>query len=505
MALAVLGLGSIYFGKKKSLVFIVLGMLFNPLMAGWALPLWLFFYYPRLIFPIVVCCAFFPLTIFLGIGPFSRFDSKWLLTSPEGPYLARFAAYGLFYLWGYCSFRKAFLLKKIFRALTFVWGIAFYWYVIAKTTHHVFLNQAQIFRIEWLCVTTTFILMIIVFVRLYTLKFRKKIVFFKLEYLFFAFPLLFWIDSIFVDCCYIYVLFRIKGFRLKTIDGLNVCLRIFVLLIFASIGFIELFRIVDISLFDEYQIKEYVRLLGFVGAITIGGMYLEKIYSKRKAFVLLILLATAIFSFTILQYEQKSIAEVAVLAMLTMVWIHPIQSLRKRFLLMPFLWLVPYVIVHYDTRTEVQVNAEKQAELFWDESIFPSVTNRGRILFVTSGFHNIQPRFQFLTGAYIDDQSFPGGLLFREQFIEASHRLSMLFFEQKNMPSQYEYRDFPREIPEYWDVLYNADSLKSRFSFLCSHNEIKYLVTDVNLDNENVADSYKFPKTEWKINLYQCP
>lgn len=501
VALALFGLGSFFSDKKKALAFILLGSLFNPLMAGWAIPLWLIFYYPRFIFPIAVGCALFPLTVFLRIGSFDSFDFDWLSPASKNFYLIHFIPFGLFYLWGTIAFKRAYALSKIFKALLFVWGIAFYWYAMAKVTGHIFLNQVQIFRMEWFCVTTTFPLMIVSFYRCFVLELRKKNKLCLSDYFLFAFPLLLWVDSIFVDCCLIYMFLRVKGFQLKNADKIYFGLRIFVIFILVFIGFIELCRVANANLFDEYQTKEYIRLVGLVGIIVIGWMYLNEKYSRRKSFFLLIIIAVAIFSFTPLQFEDKSLAEVAALAALTIVWVYPAQRKIKFFLIIPFLWLIPYAMVHYDTRSESQMLSERQIESFWKESIFSEVTERGNVLFVTGGFHSIHPRLQFLTGAYIDNQSLAGGLLFRKQHIDALHRMSMLFFEQEKVPAKYDHHDFP----EYWESLYNTDSLKKKFSFLCSHNEIHYLATDLELGEQKPVDSYKFPAGEGIINLYQCP
>lgn len=500
VAFALLGIGLFYTSKIKSLVFILLGMSFNPLMAGWALPLWLFFYYPKFTLPITVGSLLFPLTVFLGVGSFGKFDSDWLSPASKNFYLVHFVPFGLFYLWGTITFKNTFSLSKIFKALLFVWGIAFYWYAMAKVTGHIFLNQAQIFRMEWFCVTTTFPLMIVSFYRCVVLKFRKKRRLRKLNYLLFTFPLLLWVDSIFIDCALIFMLLRAKNVQLKDANKFYFGLRILVLVALVLVGLIELFRFININLFDEYQTKEFIRLLGLIGVTMVGGMYLKKVYPKRKTLALLVLFAAAIFSFVPLQFEEKSLAEVITLATLTLVWIHPIQLTKKQYLIVPLLWLIPYAAMHYDTRTASQTYSEKQTELFWNKQPFPEVLNRGRILFVTGGFNYIHPRLQFLTGAYIDNQSLTGGLLFREQHIEALHRISMLFFEQEKVPSQYDHHEFPK----YWETLYRTDSLQKKFSFLCLHNEIEYLASDIELNNKQIVDFYKFPGCEWKINLYKC-
>lgn len=499
VALALLGLGNFFSGKKKALAFILLGSLFNPLMAGWALPLWLFFFYPRLIFPIVVGSAIFPLTVFLGIGSFDSFDSDWLSPDSKNFYLIHFVPFGLFYFWGAIVFKKSVSLGRIFMALLFVWGIAFYWYVMAKITHHIFLNQTQIFRMEWFCVTTTFPLMIATLYRLWILKFRKKKNFSVSDYMLLAFPLLFWIDSLFIDGCLAFFSLRIKGFRVK-------CLELFCPgVVWGTITLIvclEILRTLDFGVFDKYQIKEYICLLGIMATVAVVFMYFKKKYSKRKTFILLLVVATAIFSFSSLQFEEKMLAEIMIIAALTLVWSYsPQRRLNKSYLLIPFLWLVPYAMTHYDARTETQIWAENQIGQFWNETIFSGIAERGKVLFLTRGFHSIHPRLQFLTGAYIDNQSLAGGLLFRKQHIDALHRMSMLFFEKEKVPAVYDHNDFS----EYWESLYNVDSLKKKFSFLCSHNEIRYLATDLDIGVQKPVDFYKFPAEEGQINLYQCP
>ena len=192
------------------------------------------------------------------------------MTVPTDFYFIRFAAFGFFYFWGYYSFGNSSSLKKTFRALAFVWLITFYWYAMAKITHHIFLNQVQLFRIEWFYTVTIFPLITISFYRLFVSKFRKHKPLSCSDYFLFVVALLIWIDSLFVDCLIVYLFVRAKGFRMKCVDNriFHSCIYILLMLI----GVLELCRFFSIPLLDEYQIKEFVRLFGFAGVVMVGGM-----------------------------------------------------------------------------------------------------------------------------------------------------------------------------------------------------------------------------------------
>ena len=110
----------------------------------------------------------------------------------------------------------------------------------------------------------------------------------------------------------------------------------------------------------------------------------------------------AIIGFPFLQFENKSLAEVAALAIITVACVCPAPT-KKLYFVLPFLLLIPYIIVHYDARSESQFISEKKLDLFWNDPIFSDVTNRGKILFMTAGFYSNLSRIQFLTGEYIHD------------------------------------------------------------------------------------------------------
>lgn len=134
--------------------------------------MWLFFYYPKMVYPISICSLLFPLTLFLKIGPFDTFDADWR-PFYKTIHFSHFAGFLMFY--AYCwRYAQNKVVRHVARTLFWIVSIALYWHVVGIKTEHVFLNMVQTFRIEWLCIATTFPLFCIVLYNLFVNKIRKR-------------------------------------------------------------------------------------------------------------------------------------------------------------------------------------------------------------------------------------------------------------------------------------------------------------------------------------------
>src|SRR5574344_758176 len=145
------------FGRKwLSLSLMIVGMLFNPLMAGWGVPIWLFYYFPKMRVVVAVVSALFPLSIFLNHIPFARMDDFWLQGNAFAVKydnvvdLSRWAVGGILLFAVYREQKLPSLLHKLVPAILLTGGIALYWSISSSFIYHIFLMQVQTARFEWL-------------------------------------------------------------------------------------------------------------------------------------------------------------------------------------------------------------------------------------------------------------------------------------------------------------------------------------------------------------------
>ena len=151
--LMVVGLVFIYEKNRYiSLVFFVLSVLMHPLMGGWALLLWLLFFFPRIKVFVLVLSLIFPLTGFLHIGRFDFYPDDWkpLYISPGWDEFITYSSLLLFWLMIYRCFKGS-LLSKFSISLFWISFIGFYLQFAGSYTEHLLLYQAQPFRVQWLC------------------------------------------------------------------------------------------------------------------------------------------------------------------------------------------------------------------------------------------------------------------------------------------------------------------------------------------------------------------
>ncbi len=154
-ALAILGFAFLSRQKRwKSLVFFLLGTFFHPLMAGWGLPVWLFFFYPKTVFPVAVLAFLFPLTGLLDVSLFATYDSAWAASVTE------FYPKAWELLWLAVSLAILVLAYRIlfpkerrfFRSFLVVLAIAAYWDFAGLAFKNVFLVVTQSWRIKWMLI-----------------------------------------------------------------------------------------------------------------------------------------------------------------------------------------------------------------------------------------------------------------------------------------------------------------------------------------------------------------
>ena len=176
-------------------------------------------------------------------------------------------------------------------------------------------------------------------------------------------------------------------------------------------------------------------------------------------------------------------------------------SRKKRML--PIIFVIAALGVwdfaQWDARDERQVANERQMDAFFDETIFPQIRNRGKILFAIGDELPLQSRFVFLTGTYGDQTINIGELFYKGQHLEARRRKNLLLTGGDPNSARH---DFAKDI----QIVYsNPDTLASRIQVLCQGKEISHLVTGHTQIPLPKQDSLFLSEMNMPVYLYGCP
>jgi len=154
----------------------------------------------------------------------------------------------------------------------------------------------------------------------------------------------------------------------------------------------------------------------------------------------------------------------------------------------------------WDIRLEAQKQSERQMNAFIEKTVFPQVTDRGRMFFFVEGFAEENPRSQFLTGAYVDGIINIGEALYQGQYeMSKTHKGRLVY--GKDSSGYVSMNDYSRFVEE---KLKDQDTLVSRIHYLCSVNDIDFAVTDKRMPQFPVADSTYLGALKQQIFLYAC-
>lgn len=496
VSLGIFGLSLLFKKKVASLICFILGTTIHPLMAGWGLPLWLFYYYPKSTLPISIISLLFPLTVLIGKTPFSAADSLWNAFYKNNLFF-NFCTFLSFFLycWKFSTQKK---IQRFSKSIFFVVAIALYWLIVGIETNFILLNQFQVFRIEWLCITATAPLFFIILFEKYTTSFRNTNPFAKDDLILLLFPIIFWIDSIFIDAFLLCFIFSRKIFSKKIICASRIS---HALLILCTICLAAVTIVLHTNIESSSKILLHNYEMQIAFALTIIVL-LRHIFFEASPILSLFLLSFICLCNSIqedLQFTENYSNTLALLAA-TIIWVSlPAKGLFYR--IVPLCWLIPFGITHYDHRSIEKRNAEEQINISYKHFIFPEISNRGKILFSVENHNNAIPRLHFLSGAYLDYQSQTGGIFFREQHIQASHRYNMLFFKDSSYQISSPWDDnFVKRISD----LHNPSNLTSTVKFLCETNEISHLVTDISELNFPIKSKSFAYSESTPLFLYSC-
>ena len=565
VSIAILGFG-LLFAKKKWLCLgiILFGTCLHPLTAGWLLPLWIFFYYPKARKIIVALSALLPFTFVLHTGPFDIYPADWGNCTHDHPitYLMLWRQFLAVLFFGVFvpKFTQSYFLLKFSKATSSVFIIGFIWSAVGHVEKLILIYQIQAWRIEWMffiLAMPTFVY--IIYEQLKQMRRQKHFIFTTkhVSLLLIAFA------SFMPAPCSFCLIVAIILLMMPT-KKWNMFLSLFVLTVFCvlSAGLQEYMKTMLqggsslglIEYVDLYKSTDNLLLLQFMWLWCIIVYCARRIAASKKFFnfnpfcITVLLLYCLMPQFQLLPmalmgcylYFNKRIKLFLLIAILIICfWDGFFNSeLRETQITFGFpsqiknsaVYLVPILIFYtlyflklpkvvlgvagisciiglsipaiesYDKRSESLRKSDSYLENFRHTTIFPQISNRGRMFYYVQGDYVDESRTQFLTGSYFSETTPIGEALFQKQFEEERKRLNYLFFKKQRgfIAKRGDWKTFVKES------LSNRDTLLDRVTFLCSIKEISHLVSNLQFKELPKEDTYKMSESE-TINLYGCP
>ena len=547
-----------YKNKYVSLSLFVMSALIHPLMGGWTLPLWLFFYFPKTRAPVIIFSLISPVSGFLHLWRFDFYPPDWrpLYYTPGLEEIVSYSGLLLFWLFMYYKLEKP-LLSKFAVSIFWVSFIGFSLQFVGCWSAHLLLYQAQPFRMQWLCYIPVIPVFAIYLQEILCAQRKIGVVDFVGMLLGIAAIVnQQWLWALFVLACgAAYLLWK-----LKKIEPANSWTKtLFV------VSFIFLFvnstmeSLVQLAL--EQGLGNASRAVSWI-FVPEKFMYVEKLLLVALSFICVRqerLWLALTFALACCNSELKMVAMVAVVlylvpnlkALFKNVLIafaltvslagllcssdsfNPFQSVIVQkypvigvvFLLLVFalcLWmlvlkytvntnkcLTPLIffmsllavwnVCTWDARDEQQIRRERQMDSFFEIPLFPQVADRGKMLFVVEYEAPIQSRINFLTGAYADESIFVGEVLYKGQYIESNRRRSILLRGDSILTDMTNFKE------KIYLVYQNPDTLLSRVNFLCRAGEITHFVTDGVYAALPKLDSTYLDFRRITVYLYGCP
>ena len=493
--------GLVFFIDRKyvALLFFLLSVAMHPLTGGWAVLFWVLFYYPKCCIPAAVFALLFPLSGFLHVGKFDFIYKDWLVRPLYMiPNLNRWfdcvsimAVYILLAL----KFKDP-VLKRMSVSLSIIALVALYWQFIAASAEHVFLYQLQPFRFMWFG--------IIMLLPLLWKFFREQIKISRYDnwkvlvvVLALAIQVVSIHQSVYIPFFAIALFFISEKFDLERYFQ-HICCGLVLLFVvsitifdyandFKSFSFVY-------SFFRYTTVLEIMPLMKKMVFLLCVLMFFLNIRQREWFLAILFLICSCL--------ENAELLQMSTLAVMYNKHLLPFLyklSYEKRAWAATFILLSLYVVLFWDSRDDYRQNIESSMDRYLDSSLFPKISDRGKMLFFIENEGPISSRFRFLTGAYIDKAIHIGEAFFYEQYKEVTRRKNLFAYGKESFgvirPSVFE---------EKVNRLYgDLDSLNDRIDLLCSKNEIKYVVTDRNELIGQTIDSMYIEDCK-KVFLKEC-
>lgn len=509
---------SLLWSKNRfvSLVMFLLAAVLHPLMGGWGIPLWLLYHYPKMRWPVGVAAVLAPLTAFLHVGRLDFYPADWfpgrLPFTPTGDDALFFAGILVFW-WLVWKFSRNLSVSKLAYIFFWISLIGVFWQYAGILIRHQLLVQAQPYRVLWLgfvpmlpmgalCIWENRDCLSRLSLRLSS---RKSLV-----RALFGMALAYFVVSAFLGNMVQLSLEQSFGdmevarslmdlpTQLLPIHKIVLCVLTLICLVERKYWFAISF---GLSLFN--------------GSLTILPMVVIAFYLfpsiegwLKKTLVTVAIVISFVEYLSGLQASpllgsgfQSSIFIVILFSLVFFIVCLPKRS-NEKMLWIPFLLVIVSFFVwdsvKWDVRSESRALDESQMDAFFDETVFPQIQDRGKILFVENEEFPLQSRFKFLTGAYADETINIGELFYKGQCQEARKRKNVLLLGDTVLGNL---GNYSRRIAE---VYANPDTLFARVRYLCGVGEITHFVTDYANMPLSKEDSVFLTFKQKYVWLYGC-
>lgn len=555
VAFGIMGLATI-FSKNKWItpVLALVGSAFHPLMAGWVLPVWMFYHFPKTRIPIVVMSALLPLAGYIGVEPFAGYPDDWyykpLTYGPNAGFVFRFLMYIAFFIIFIKWYAKGTFERQFCFSVLLLTAIAAYWYLWTGINNFILLYQFQVWRMEWLCIIASFVLFAYIFYDVVS-GYRETRRFTTRDLAVILIGLTLFSDVHAPEGLVAAIILLLKknedvtkkhflmlGFMYAVLN-LLMAAYCYMLVMGAPLPYIVNFPLAN-SLYDRYTIttaiiclvcgvlqlrkKDFFRAILFLLYLVFPQFLLLPIVAlaipllKRwqvvAAIVLIIIdgvwgfpMRTTNISLTLLEKSQFLWA-VLFVSVFVIAWFAKVKYglVAKILLFLPVLFAVPYAMTHWDHRQEKQKIEESNLDQFKSQMAFPQVKERGKMFYYVNGYMNGDSRLQFLGGNYADTKSTVGEIFNKNHHKVSTGRLNHLIYKknEKNAFTGIRMRDAIM-YNFFEDSLSVSSILIDRTRYLCSLDEISHLVSD--FDNLPFAkqDSLRMNELDKNVYLYECP
>lgn len=541
--------------KWQSVGFFILGTLIHPLTAGWGIPLWLFFFYPRTKWIVLVFSLVFPLTMFLHVGRFDSIAEDWLsrplALSPTKDIYIRNVIFIAFFSYLVPKFFKSQKIAAFGRSVALITGIALYWNLWGCIGEHVFLYQVQPWREEWIPMMLSF-LIYCVMLKISIRRWMKRGKLYFLDFSVFVLGLAMFAPQSSISLFVLALFFFIKSnnkisekhilvlFGFVLVMGyisqqyMNLCLEDFPAIF--GFDYAWLYRVSDsllfcqcllsvilllfyfwqrsllqVILFASFLFFPEYQLLPTIGiAYSICRIYNKKIGVYLVPLVIIVLFdsifntdgrSTNFFKGYTLAYAKCLLCIIGMGIFFVLYLFIKRLSNKVSFVPLAILFLSTslYACYGYDIRLPYRSESEKNINPYYEKTIFPNVKNRGKIFFLVNGNYPSEPRLQFLTGAYMSYEDHVGEIFYKEHFTEVQKRVNLIAYKENRM--EYDNGLIYAEMTQKF--LNNRDLFLDRMSFLCKEDEIEYIVTDYVQMPFKILDKAQIA-TNQELFLYAC-
>ena len=556
VAFGIMGLAAI-FSRHKWItpVLALIGSAFHPLMAGWVLPVWMFYHFPKTRIPIVVMSALFPLAGYIGVEPFAGYPDDWyyrpLTYGPDAGLVFRFIMYIVFFVIFIKRYAKGVFERRFCISVLLITAVATYWYLWTGINNFILLYQFQVWRMEWLCIVASFVLFAYVLYDVVS-GYREARRFTTKDLSIILMGLTLFSDIHAPEGLIVAMILLLKKNENVTKKHFLMMGLMYALLnlLMAAYSYMLVMGapipyIVNFSLAHSFY-SHYMIMTAIVCLICGVSMLRKKDFLRAVLFLLylvfpqLLLLPIVALAFPLLKRWQV----VAAIALIVIdgIWGFPMRTttlslsslekmqfiwtmlfvavfaasyyclkknnlrISKVLVFIPILCSVPYAATHWDQRPCEQKIEESNLDQFKWQMAFPQIKERGRVFYYVNGYMDRDSRLQFLGGNYVDTKTTVGEIFNKGHHQLAVDRLNRLIYKNDGKPAFNGVYERARIMYDFFDdSLSISGILIDRTKYLCSLDEISHLVSD--FDNLPFAkqDSLRMNVLDKNVYLYECP